>query len=110
MFPVIVAREIDMFPAKRRQVSQITGCWFIALAAQVIDGALQIHGIPQNDGRDEQIQTTGTMALVLIGAVPYLAQPVKEYGPPEGVLLFSFVEADRTATTQLGILQPLKSK
>jgi hypothetical protein len=41
----------------------------LSLIAQVIDGALQVGSIPQNDGRDEQVQTAGAVALVLVGTV-----------------------------------------
>jgi hypothetical protein len=36
-------------------MSQITGFRMLPLLAQVIDGALQVGCIPQDDGRNEQI-------------------------------------------------------
>jgi hypothetical protein len=39
-FPVIIASEVDVLPAEWRQMRQIAGRWFIALAVQVIDRAL----------------------------------------------------------------------
>jgi hypothetical protein len=35
-------------------MGQIIRGWMVPLIAQVIDGALQIGRIPQNNGRDEQ--------------------------------------------------------
>ena len=85
-FPVVIAGKINVLPAEWRQTGQIILCWMLPLIAKVIDSALQVGGIPQNDGRDEQVQTTGAVALVLIGAVADFAQPVEEYGAAECIL------------------------
>jgi len=53
--PVVISGEIDVLPAEWRQMSQITGCRMVPLITQVIDGALQVGRIPQNDGCDEQV-------------------------------------------------------
>src|SRR6266851_1202380 len=99
-----------MFPAEGRQVGQITGCRMVALLTQVIDGALQVGCIPQNDGCDEQVQPAGAMELVLIGAVADFSEPVEEYGAAERILLLTLVEADVAAMPQFGVLQPLEGK
>ena len=101
---MIIAGKIDVLPAEWRQMGQITGCRMMPLIAQVIDGALQVGRIPENDGRDEQVQTAGAMALVLIGAVADFAEPVEEYGTAERILLLALIEADLAAATQLGVL------
>jgi hypothetical protein len=36
-------------------MGQITKGWMVSLIAQVIDGALQVGRVPQNNGRDEQV-------------------------------------------------------
>lgn len=48
--PVIVASKIDVLPAERREMRQVVGLRRHAVAAQVIDLTLQVHGIPQDDG------------------------------------------------------------
>ena len=46
-----------------------TSSLLVALdSPRLIDRALQVHGIPQNDGGYDEIQATGTIALVFIGS------------------------------------------
>ena len=56
-----------------------------AMLAQGGNGAFQIHGIPECDGRDDQIQAAGTIALVLETPVTEVALAVEEDGPRESV-------------------------
>jgi hypothetical protein len=49
-----------------------------AVAPQVIDRALQVHGIPQNDGGHDGIQATRTIALVFIGSVADFAEAIED--------------------------------
>jgi hypothetical protein len=55
--PLVVARQVDVLPAQRRQMGKISGCRMVPLLSQVIDSPLQIGPVPQNDGSDGQIQT-----------------------------------------------------
>jgi len=75
--PVIVAGEIDVLPAEWREMHQVVGLRRHALAPQVIDRALQVHGIPQNDGGHDEIQATRTVALVFIGSVADFAETIE---------------------------------
>src|SRR5215471_4972328 len=77
--PVIVAGEIDVLPAEWREMRQVVGLRRHALAPQVIDRALQVHGIPQNDGGHDEIQATRTIALVFIGSVADFAETIEEH-------------------------------
>jgi hypothetical protein len=45
-FPLVIAREIDVFPAEWRQMGQITGRWIVPLVAQMIDSTLQVGRVP----------------------------------------------------------------
>ena len=58
-----------------------------------IHGALQVDRIPERNGRDHEIQTAGAISLVLVGAIPDLAEAMEEHGPCERVARFSFVQA-----------------
>lgn len=51
-------------PAQRRQMGKISGHGMMPLFAKVIDSALQISRVPQNNGGDEQIQTARAMAVM----------------------------------------------
>ena len=77
--PMIVAGEIDVLPAEWREMHQVMGLRRHAVAPQVIDRALQVHGIPQNDGGHDEIQATRTIALVFIGSVADFAEAIEEH-------------------------------
>ena len=89
-------------------MGKITGFWMVPLLSQVIDGPLQVGRIPKNDGGGEQVQTARAMALVFIGAVKDLAEPIEKYGAAEHVLLLALIESNVAATPQFGVLKPLQ--
>ena len=66
-----------------------------------IHGSLEIDGIPERDGGDDEIQTAGAIPLVLIGAIPNFAETMEEYGPGECVACLSFVQAAGDAAPQV---------
>ena len=45
-FPVVVAGQIDVFPAQRRQMGEITGFGMVPLPSKMIDGSLQVGRVP----------------------------------------------------------------
>ena len=77
--PDIVARQIDVLPAKGRQVSEKVVGNFFGLA-QGGDGELQITGIPQDDRGDEEVQAGRAMLLIFVGAVANSPEPMDEDG------------------------------
>ena len=105
---MVVACQIDVFPAQGRQMGQIAGCRIIFLPFKMIDSALQIRRITKNDGGHDQIQPARAVTLILIGAVADFTEPVEEHRSAKRILLLTLVEPDVAATTQLGILQPLQ--
>ena len=108
--PLVVARQVDVLPAQRRQMGKISGRRMVPLLSKVIDSPLQIGRVPQNDGGDEQIQTARAVALILIRAVADFAESVEEHGAAKRILLLTLVETDVAATTQFRVLQPLQCK
>jgi hypothetical protein len=44
--PLVIARQIDVFPAQRRQMGKISGRRMMSLLSKVIDSPLQIDRIP----------------------------------------------------------------
>jgi hypothetical protein len=48
--------------------------------AQVADGAFEIDGVPEDDPRHDELETGGTVPLVLEGAVTQFAEPVEKDG------------------------------
>ena len=66
-----------------------------------IDRALQVHGIPQNDGGHDEIQATRTIALVFIGSAADFAEAIEEHPAAQRVVLLAFVQSYVTAAPQL---------
>ncbi len=44
--PGVVAGQIGVLPAERREVREVFGSGFDALFSQMIDGSVQVHGVP----------------------------------------------------------------
>ena len=91
-------------------MSEVSGFRTVSLLAQVINRALQVNGVPQNDCGDEQVQAAGAMALVFIGPVADLAETIEEYGTAKRILLLALVESNLTAPAKVGVLEPIKGK
>lgn len=71
--PDVIAVERDVLPSERGDMGdEFVGNDFAA-GTQFVDGASEIHGVPENDGGDREIEARGAVALVLEGAVAYLA-------------------------------------
>jgi hypothetical protein len=50
---------------------------FLGLA-QGRDGAVEITGVPQGDGREEEVEAGSAVQLVFVGTVANFAEPMKE--------------------------------
>jgi hypothetical protein len=92
--PVVIAGQPDVIPAERSDVSEqrvVDG----TTLPESIHGSLEVHGIPERDGGDHEIQAAGAVALVFIGAIADLAEAMKEHGPRERIARFSLIECRR---------------
>ena len=89
---------------------KVNRCRMAPLLAHVIDGTLQVYGVPQNDCGNEQVRAAGTMNLVFIGTVPNLAKAIEENSAVERILLLAVVESNVTTPTQFWVLQPVESE
>jgi len=78
--PNMVADEIDVFPAKRGQMSQQLDRDAFSPTRDG-DGVFEIPGIPENDRGDKELQTRGAMLLVLIGAITNFTAPANKERP-----------------------------
>ena len=78
--PQVIAGQIDVLPAERRQVLQQGVIDGMAVATHRVRCTLQINRIPQNDGRRHQVEAAGPVALLLKTAVANFAQAVEEHG------------------------------
>ena len=77
---------------------------------ECIHGSFEVHRIPERDGGDHQIQTAGTISLILIGAIPDLAQPMEEHRTRERVPSLSIVQSARDTTPQRWVAKPFESE
>ena len=89
--PDVIAGEIDVLPPERRQMGEKVIGNVLDLA-QGGDRAVQISGVPEGDGRDEEVETGGPMLLVFVGAVADFAEPMKKDGARQAVARFALVE------------------
>ncbi len=73
-------------------------------------GPVEVDGVPENNGRDDQVQAAGPIALRVKCAIAQFTQAVKAHGARQRVFQFALVETDVAPATQLGVLQPLERK
>src|SRR5271170_3889080 len=78
------------------------------MLAQGGDGAFEINGVPEDDGSDNQVESTCAITLVLEAAVTQVALSVEEDSTGEGVSGFTFVESDLDTPAQLRVFHPLQ--
>jgi hypothetical protein len=106
--PIVVAGQADVVPPQRRDVAEQRIIHGTALPKGIY-GPLEVHRIPERDGGDHQIQTAGAISLILIGAIPNLAQPMEEHRTREGIPSLSLVQSASDTTPQRWIAKPLNS-
>ena len=78
--PDIIAVEGDVLPAEGRDMSEKLVWDDFSARTQLIDGATEIDGIPEDDGGDREVETGGAVALVFEGVVADLAVPMEKQG------------------------------
>jgi hypothetical protein len=89
--PDVVAGQVDVVSAERRQVTQESRIRR-STGLQGTDGALQINSIPKGDCDDDQVEAAGSVALVLEGPVPDFAESIEEHGVGQRIACLSFIQ------------------
>jgi hypothetical protein len=59
----------------------------------VVNGATEINGVPEDDGRDGEIETGSSIPLTFEGAITHFAEPMEEYGAGKSVSRFALFRA-----------------
>src|SRR5260370_8632924 len=77
-----------------------------ALTPQLRVGHLQILRVPEDDGRDQQVEPGGAEELVLKAAVADLAEPAEIDGTGQRVARFALVEPEMGGAAGCGVLAP----
>lgn len=88
LVPGIDAGQIDMLPAKRRDVYQHVVGSIPAVLAEMSNSPAEINGDPVHHGADDEIEPRGTESLAIIRTVSDFAAVVEANGP------FEFVGGD----------------
>jgi hypothetical protein len=82
--PAIVAGEVDVIPAERGD-GRDEGIVDLLVPAQSGDRAFEADGVPEHDGRGDQIEAAGPVALIFKRPITDLTEAVKEDRTREGV-------------------------
>ena len=97
-----------MLPAERGDVADQLRRDGLAAGAQDVEGGLQVAGVPEDDGRNEQVQPGGAVGLVLEGSVAQFAEAMEEHGPGERVAGLALVQAGVGAPAQVAAAEPVE--
>ena len=76
----------------------------------MLNGAPEIHGVPKDDRRGDEIEPRGAVTLVFERAIDDPALFMEEHGLGERVARFTLVQAGMTSPAQFGALQPVEHK
>ena len=91
-----------MLPAQRRQELQQLAVHRLAGLDQPLDGALQVHRVPQHDSRRHQVEAAGPVALLLEAPIPDFPKAVEEHRPGQRVARLTFVQAGTLGNVRIG--------
>ncbi len=62
-----------------------------ASSPELLGSLVEINGVPEDNGRDKQVETAGTVHLVFQRAVTQFAEAVKEDGFGKRISQFVFI-------------------
>ena len=108
--PDVIAGERDVLPSEGCDVHEEVVGNNDASGTQVLDGTVEVDGIPVDDCSGDEAQAGCTEALVLEGPIADFALTVEEDRSAQGVACLALVEPGMAALTQVGIRQPLQGE
>jgi hypothetical protein len=73
-----------VLPAQRREVGKKVVGHTLSLA-QGVDRVVQIAGVPQGDGRDEEVEAGSAVLLIFVGTVANFAEAMNKDGARQAV-------------------------
>jgi hypothetical protein len=73
-------------------------------------GATEIDGIPEDHGRDGEVEAGSPISLIFEGAVTDFAEAMKEYRPGERVASLTFVESGARPPPQRRVADPIEGE
>ena len=99
-----------MLSASRGEMGEQGVGHFDAAVTQVAGSAVEMDGIPQDDGGNDKTAAGGLVPLVLEGAVTQFPEPVEEDDAGECVAGLSLVKNCVGTPAQMAIVEPVKHK
>ena len=108
--PNIVAIEGDVLPAERGDVGEQLIADDLAAGTQLVNGAPEIDGVPEDDGRNGQIEAGSPVSLIFESSVADFSETMKEHRPGERVARFALVEAGICPSPQRRIADPVEGE
>lgn len=106
--PGVVARQRDVVPAQRREVSEQIVIDRKAVHYERVHRPLQITSVPQHDCGYHQVESRVAVLLVLVAAIAQLSESVEEYCPRQSVRRVALAQSHVHTPAQCRALQPLQ--
>ena len=71
---------------------------------------LKVVRVPKNDGSSEEIETAGSIALLLETAIPYIPESIEKYRACQSIARLPIDWRRMNAPTQIDALQPVQKE
>src|SRR3954447_12566553 len=78
--PEVIAGEIDVAPAQGREMGEDGLRHWDTVPTERVQGAAEIDGVPQHDGRGDQREPAGAMLLGFGATIAHAAEAVEAHG------------------------------
>ena len=95
-----------MFPAEWREVFENLGIDVLAVSGEGLNSALDIDGVPKHDGRCDEGEAAGPVALLFEAAIPDLPKSAEKHCSRECIAGLAFVETGMNAASEVDTLEP----
>jgi len=109
-FERIFAIRVDVFVASRREVGQIVRVDREPLGAQLFDGGMHVHRIPDHDGIGQQVQAASLILLFFLVFAADFAFVGDHQEPAQGMQRLAFVELGMDTAAQGLVVQIAQDK
>ena len=106
--PEIVAGQVDVLPAERREMGEQFVRHQVPTATNSVEGTAEIDGVPQHDGRCHQGKAAGPVLLGLGSAVVQAPEAVEAYGTGQCIVALALVEFGRCLPPKLRLFKPVQ--
>jgi hypothetical protein len=83
-----------MLPVHRREMAQLLCSHLHPFTLQLLNGSCQFQGIPQDDGRHDQVEPLGALLLLDMRTVLHSPLPVEKDGSCQGITCPSLIQAN----------------